>query len=144
MAAIPVGASRPRRTLIWADYWTFFTGQQSRDATWELVKFMVGPDGQKHYPIGTGAMSGLKSLAGYWTETKQKELGIGADELKVAAQGVDVQHVSADNFTINWPELWDAIKDAVAGVLAGQVPAKQGLGEVAPAAEAAIQRSLPK
>ncbi len=144
MAAIPVGLSRPRRTLIWADYWCFFTGQKSVDATWELVKFMLGQDGQKFYPIGTGSMSGLKSLAGYWSELKQKELGIGADELKVAAQGVEVEHVSADNFTINWPELWDALKDTVADVLANKVPAKQALTGVAPAAEAAIQRSLPK
>ena len=144
MAAIPIGAAKPRRTLIWADYWTFFTGQKSLDATWELVKFMLGPDGQKFYPIGTGSMSGLKSLAGYWADSKQKDLGLSADELKVPIQGVDVQHVSADNFTINWPDLWDAIKDTVADVLAGKVPAKQGFTGAAGAADAAIQKSLPK
>jgi multiple sugar transport system substrate-binding protein len=144
MAAIPIGPGRPRRTLMWSDYWSFFAGQKSPDAAWELLKFMLGADAQKLFQVGIGSMSGLKSLAAYWTETNQNGFGVSAEELKVAEQGVEVAHVSADNFTVNWPDLWEALKGPVDQVLSGSVPARQALTEVTPAADAVIKATVPK
>lgn len=70
-------------------------------------------------------------------------MGFSADDLKVVAQRVEVQHVSADNYTVNWPQLWNVLKGPVDEMLAGRAPGKQTLTEVAPAAETAIKALIP-
>jgi multiple sugar transport system substrate-binding protein len=143
MAAIPVGPAKPRRTLAFVNQWSMFTGQPSLDAAWELLKFMVGPDGQRFWPIGRGTLPALRTLAPVWVDSRRERLGVSAAELQVPVQGVEVQHGSADSFCINWGELWDTLNAPVTDILAGKVTAKQGIEAVTPAAEAVIQRSLP-
>jgi ABC-type glycerol-3-phosphate transport system substrate-binding protein len=143
MAAIPVGPARPRRTLAFVNQWSMFTGQPSLDAAWELLKFIARPDGQRYWPIGRGTLPALRTLAPVWVDRQREPLGVGAAELQVPVQGVEVQHGSADSFCVNWGELRDAVDAPVTDVLAGKVTARQGIDAVAPAADAAIQRSLP-
>jgi multiple sugar transport system substrate-binding protein len=141
IAAVPLPPAKPRRTLIWVDHWTFFHGVPNPDAAWQLLKFMETPDAQVIYPLQSGPVPSLKSLAGDWIKLRQDSNNQKADVLRVALNAVPVSHVSADNYTVNWPDLDQVLKQPMSDVLAGKTDAQAAIQSLAAAAKEAIRQS---
>jgi len=141
LAAIPMPAAKPRRTLIWADYWCYFSGVKDPDAAWQLLKYMVTPEAQVLYPLQAGSVPSIKSLAGEWVKQRQAANKLGADVLQVAIDAIPVSHVSADNFTVNWPDLGKVIETPMGNVISGKQDAQTAIQSLTAAAQDIIKKT---
>jgi multiple sugar transport system substrate-binding protein len=141
LAAIPQPADKPRRTLIWADYWCYFQGIKDPDAAWTLLKYMLTPEAQVLYPLQSGAVPSLKSLAPNWIKLRQDSNKVPPEVLQVAINAIPVSHVSADNFTVNWPDLGLIIEKPMGDVLSGKQDAQTAIQSLTAAAQDVIKKT---
>ena len=80
---LPIGKSGKRATFHTTDAWGIFKGSKSPDASWEWLKFLVGPVFQEQYILQAGFnQPALRSLAPKWEEVIRKELEAANPALK--------------------------------------------------------------
>jgi len=141
VAAVPLPPIKPRRTLIWVGNYGFFQGVKNRDAAWQLLKYVETPEAQVIYPLQSGPVPSLKSLAGDWIKLRQQSNKQTADVLQVAIDAIPVSHISADNYTVNWTDLDKVVSKPMGDVLTGKQDAQTAIQSLTAAAQEAIKLS---
>lgn len=101
IAARPHPTKIAAHTGVWVDEWSMFAKVRNPDGSWEFMKHMVSPDGEKIYPISYGPIGSRQSLGQPWIDTWKTKLPKQADQLDVAVKGVPLEFVTPDNFTVN-------------------------------------------
>jgi multiple sugar transport system substrate-binding protein len=139
MAARPHPSKIAPHTGVWVDWWSMFKNVRNPDGSWEFMKHMVSPDGEKIYPIAYGPIGSRQSLGSFWTETWSKNINKPAEQLNVAVNAVPLEYVTPDNFTVNFSPINDeAIQPELDKVFLGKESATDALKAMKPKVEKLI------
>ncbi|MGH2459271.1 MAG: hypothetical protein ACRDIY_10440, partial [Chloroflexota bacterium] len=87
--------------------YSMFAKAANPPGSWEFMKHMVSVDGEKIYPMSYGPVPSHQSLGQQWIETWKDKVPKVADQLGVAVNGVPVEFVTPDNFTVNFSPIND-------------------------------------
>jgi len=139
MAARPHPTTLPSHTGVWVDEWAMFAKVRNPDGSWEFMKHMVSPDGEKIYPISYGPIASREALGSDWVNTWTKKINKTTDQLDVAVNAVPIEFVTPDNFTVNLSPINDeGIQPELDKLFLGQQSAMDALKAMKPKVEKLI------
>jgi len=116
-----------------------FAKVRNPDGSWEFMKHMVGPDGEKIYPISYGPIASRESLGQQWIDTWKGKVPTLADQLTVAVNAVPIEFVTPDNFTVNLSPINDqGIQPELDKLFLGQQAATAAIKAIQPKVEKLI------
>lgn len=139
MAPRPHPAKVPSHTGVWVDEWSMFAKVRNPDGSWEFMKHMVSPEGEKIYPISYGPIASRQALGPQWIDTWKGKIPKLADQLGVAVNGVPLEFVTPDNFTVNLSPINDeGIQPELDKLFLGQQSATAAIKAIQPKVEKII------
>jgi multiple sugar transport system substrate-binding protein len=133
IAARPRPTKAPSHTGVWVDEWSMFAQVRNPDGSWEFMKHMVSPDGEKIYPMAYGPIGSRQSLGPSWLDTWKTKIPKVADQLSVAVNAVPLEFVTPDNFTVNLSPINDqGIQPEIDKLFLGQQSATDAIKAMVP------------
>jgi multiple sugar transport system substrate-binding protein len=138
----PPKGEKPRQHL-WIDFWSMIKGTKNLEGSWQLMKFMVSPEGQRIYPLQYGPMSSLLSLGPAWAEVQGKKFPkLSAKEFKVITDGPKYEVLDLENWTVNFSPINDqAMTPSIDKVYLGQMTAVDAIKEMTPKVKKLIEET---
>jgi ABC-type glycerol-3-phosphate transport system substrate-binding protein len=109
-------------------------GVKNLEGAWQFLKFMVGTEAQKIYPVEFGPQSSLKSLANYWVD-KQKTLmpKKTTQEFQTMIDAPKYEQIDLENWTINFSPINDqALQPMLDVIWLGEKTAEQAIKDATP------------
>ncbi|HEV8635997.1 MAG TPA: sugar ABC transporter substrate-binding protein [Chloroflexota bacterium] len=132
-----------RRQHVWIDFWSMIKGTKNVEGSWQLMKFMIGPEGQRIYPVQFGPLSSLLSLGSYWAEVQGKKFPkLSAKEFKVITDGPKHEVLDLENWTVNFSPINDqVIKPGLDKVFLGQQTAVDAIKDMTPKVKKLVEET---
>ena len=146
VAAAPMPANGKARHLhVWIDFWSMIKGVKNLEGAWQLLKFMVGTEAQKIYPIQYGPQSSLKSLSQTWVDQWKPGLSkLSTAEFQALSDAPKYETIDLENWTINFsPINSQGLQPALDVVWLGEKTAEQAIKDATPKINQLIKDTQP-
>ncbi len=142
IAAWPHAAKDPSPTHhgAWIDQWAVFKATKNVEGSWEFLKFLASPDGERITDVDRGSPSGRKSVAQMWVDSwKVKLPKMDVKQLQVVVDAMAIDSLTPDNWAVNFSPVNDKVlKPALDKVTLGQQSAADAIKAVKPRLEQEI------
>jgi ABC-type glycerol-3-phosphate transport system substrate-binding protein len=133
VAAMPNPPSLPRRDTLYPDQWASFTGQPHPDEAWQLLSYMVGPDGLKIYPTQTGALPSRRSVTDTWKTVVKGYTKLTDADLATTIAANDHVQVVPSHAVVNFDTIYtQGISPSLQKLAVNQTSASTALAAMTP------------
>jgi multiple sugar transport system substrate-binding protein len=137
------GQPHPMHHGDWYDSWSMFKDTPNQDGSWELLKYMASPDGERGVAIASGRLGARKSLGDEWMTQWKTKVPKQADQLGVVVGAQAFDWPTPDNFSVNFSPVNDKVQSPIIQkTLLGQGTAADNIKAAQADADAAIADSL--
>jgi multiple sugar transport system substrate-binding protein len=123
----------PRHLHVWIDFWSMIKGVKNLEGSWKFLKYMVGAEAQKIYPIEYGPQSALLSLGQTWIDKQKSTLTKLSDaELKVMTEAPKYEQIDPENWTVNMSVVdSEGLEPMIQKIWLGEASAKEIITQAA-------------
>jgi len=136
VAPLPIAPKSPiqRKLLLYPDQWTFFKATPYPDQAWELLKYMVSPEGMTLYSIeGRNTLPSRKSVGERWVSKVLESTKLPRERIEMVLNGIKYSQVTASHAIPKFAEAHDvAIKPPLDELWLGKITAKEAVARMEP------------
>lgn len=128
----------------WSGQWSIFKAVKNVNGSWEFLKFLTSPDGERITDIQRGSPSSRKSMGPAWVDQWKSQLPkIDAKQLQVVTDAMSLDWLTPDNWSVNFSPVDEKVLEpALDKVFLGEQSAGDAIKAVKPKIDQAIADSL--
>jgi multiple sugar transport system substrate-binding protein len=128
----------------WIDQWSIFKAAKNVEGSWEFLKFVASPDGEKITDIQRGSPSSRKAMGQAWVDQWKSQLPkVDAKQLQVITDAMAFDWLTPDNWSVNFSPVDEKVLEpALDKVFLGQQSAADAIKGVKPKIDQAIADTL--
>jgi hypothetical protein len=139
----PAQSQFPTHLGSWvANYYALKGAPNPPETSWEFLKALVSPEGQRIWVIAAGNISIRRSLGPEWINNMKTLLPKQSDQLGVITDANTISYVTPDGWAVNFSKVSDIINSAVQKAVVENGSATDIINEIKPKVEQTIADEL--
>jgi multiple sugar transport system substrate-binding protein len=128
LAADPILKSN--RSVYYTDPWMLSSRSADVESAWTFMQYLLGVEGLTAYIAATGRRPARTAVVAQWLDQWTGPMGLTKAELQAFSDGMVTNgRESANHLLVGYPQITQAINQALAGVWSGKTSPHDGLAQ---------------